>query len=122
MAQNPYVCFFHSLRDMDVQEWNRIVIRSDPSHDQRTLNAPTTSQVAATIWVEDAPSAAPLTQDIVVYARTCTSYRILHYYGCYDPLQYPLLFPHGETGWHRRIYRRQVRRRPHQQLQSFPIN
>lgn len=25
----------------------------------------------------------------------------MHYYfGCYDPLQYPLLFPNGESGWH----------------------
>jgi len=23
-----------------------------------------------------------------------------YYYGCYDPLQYPLLFPHGQNGWH----------------------
>jgi hypothetical protein len=21
------------------------------------------------------------------------------YYGCYDPLSYPLFFPRGETGW-----------------------
>ena len=23
------------------------------------------------------------------------------YYGCYDPLSYPLFFPRGETGWNR---------------------
>ena len=23
-----------------------------------------------------------------------------YYYGCYDPLQYPLLFPFGKNGWH----------------------
>jgi hypothetical protein len=23
------------------------------------------------------------------------------YYGCYDPLSYPLFFPRGELGWHR---------------------
>jgi hypothetical protein len=23
------------------------------------------------------------------------------YYGCYDPLAYPLFFPGGETGWNR---------------------
>nr|GMD96753.1 uncharacterized protein LOC109176597 [Ipomoea batatas] len=26
-------------------------------------------------------------------------------YGCYDPLQYPLLFPHGDIGWHEGIHR-----------------
>ncbi|KAK9688716.1 hypothetical protein RND81_09G006000 [Saponaria officinalis] len=29
----------------------------------------------------------------------------MHYYGCYDPLQYPLLFPRGESGWHQGISR-----------------
>lgn len=24
----------------------------------------------------------------------------MHYYGCYDPLQYPLLRPYGDSGWH----------------------
>lgn len=28
-----------------------------------------------------------------------------YYFGCYDPLQYPLLFPYGETGWHQGIQR-----------------
>ena len=23
------------------------------------------------------------------------------YYGCYDPLSYPLFFPRGESGWNR---------------------
>ncbi|KAK9732852.1 hypothetical protein RND81_04G027000 [Saponaria officinalis] len=121
METNPYARFFRSLRDLDVQEWNRIVIRSDPTHDQHTHNAPTASQVAG-IWVEDAPADSPLTQDIVVYARSGASHRILHHYGCYDPLQYPILFSYCETGCHRCIYRRNVRRRPNQQVESFPIN
>ncbi|KAK9682044.1 hypothetical protein RND81_10G046700 [Saponaria officinalis] len=121
MENNPYARFFRSLRNLGVQEWNRIVIRANPTHDQRTYNAPTASQVAG-IWVEDAPADSPLTQDILVYARSRTSHRIFHYYGCYDPLQYPILFPYGETGWHRCIYRRNVRRRPNQHVESFPIN
>ncbi|KAK9733317.1 hypothetical protein RND81_04G059400 [Saponaria officinalis] len=118
---NPHARFFSSLRDLGVQEWNRIVIRADPTHDRRTHNASTASQVAG-IWVEDAPADSPLTQDIVVYTRSGASHRILHYYDCYDPLQYPILFPYGETGWHHCIYRRNVRRRPNQQVESFPIN
>ena len=27
------------------------------------------------------------------------------YYGCYDALRYPLLFPFGKNGWHRNISR-----------------
>ncbi|XP_074298757.1 uncharacterized protein LOC141629686 [Silene latifolia] len=30
----------------------------------------------------------------------------MHYYGCYDPLQYPLLFPCGECGWHQGLKKR----------------
>ena len=29
-----------------------------------------------------------------------------HYYGCYDPLQYPQLFPKGDVGWHQNILER----------------
>ena len=28
---------------------------------------------------------------------------IYHYYGCYDPLQYPLLFSFGDCGWHQAL-------------------
>ncbi|KAK9749545.1 hypothetical protein RND81_02G133500 [Saponaria officinalis] len=98
MEKNPYVRFFRSLRDLDIQEWNRIVIRADPTHDQRTHNALIASQVAG-IWVEDTPADSPLTQDIV----------------------YPILFPYGETGWHRCIYRHNIRRRPNQQVDVHRI-
>ena len=27
-------------------------------------------------------------------------HHILHYYGCYDPLQYPLLFHFDSSDWH----------------------
>ena len=32
--------------------------------------------------------------------RSARTHRIRHYYGCYDALQYPLLFPYGKNGWH----------------------
>ncbi|XP_074278706.1 uncharacterized protein LOC141602303 [Silene latifolia] len=109
------------LRDVGIDEESRIIIKSDPSQDQRTHNAPTTSQVAA-IWVDDENSSQPPRHDIVIYANSGTSHRILHYYGCYDPLQYPLLFPFGETDWHRRIYRASSHPRRRPDPQTFPIN
>ncbi|KAK9690194.1 hypothetical protein RND81_09G110600 [Saponaria officinalis] len=36
---------------------------------------------------------------ILVTGKSNESHRIMNYYGCYDPLQYPLLFPRGECGW-----------------------
>ncbi|XP_074315739.1 uncharacterized protein LOC141651949 [Silene latifolia] len=67
MDSNPYAKFFRSLRTLEVSEATRIVIRADPMHDQRTHNAPTTSQIAA-IWVEDDITPQPLRHDILVYA------------------------------------------------------
>ncbi|PKA53311.1 hypothetical protein AXF42_Ash010041 [Apostasia shenzhenica] len=70
--------------------------------DQRVYNTPTSSQVAG-ILVEqtiDPPTKGP---HIIVSSSSGQSYRIQHFYGCYDPLQYPLLFPYGDTGWHQGI-------------------
>ncbi|XP_074293042.1 uncharacterized protein LOC141619937 [Silene latifolia] len=121
MDSNPYAKFFRSLRTLEVSEATRIFIRADPMHDQRTQSAPTTSHIA-TIWVEDDTTPQPLRHDILVYACSGQPHRILHYYSCYDPLQYPLLFPFGETGWYRAIYRRGYRRHHRRDCPTFPIN
>ncbi|KAG9144060.1 hypothetical protein Leryth_026969 [Lithospermum erythrorhizon] len=41
--------------------------------------------------------------DIRIYTKSGRSHIIQYYYGCYDPLQYVLMFPHGEPGWHNNI-------------------
>ncbi|XP_057247377.1 uncharacterized protein LOC125492930 [Beta vulgaris subsp. vulgaris] len=74
MESNPYAKFFHSLKDQHIIDISRIVIRSDPNHDQRTHNAPVASQVAA-IWVEDGGSSQPLTHDIIVRPHSGSSQR-----------------------------------------------
>ena len=40
---------------------------------------------------------------IIIDNHADNSHRIKYYYGCYDPLQYPLLFPYGDTSWHKRL-------------------
>nr|GLL31487.1 uncharacterized protein LOC107058457 [Ipomoea trifida] len=85
MSGNPYGQFFRSLKDIAQTDEFSIILRSDISMDQRTYNMPSASQVAA-IWIEDKHSGR--------------SQYIQYYYVCYDPLQYPLLFPHGDIGWH----------------------
>ncbi|XP_074303199.1 uncharacterized protein LOC141637624 [Silene latifolia] len=121
MNANPYATFFRSLRKLNISEESRIVIRADPTHDQRTHNAPLASQVAA-IWIEDGGSSEPLRHDIVVYARSGYSHHVLHYYACYDLLRYPLLFLNGDTGWHRRVYKYNNSRRRREPCSTFPIN
>ncbi|KAL6578974.1 hypothetical protein OROMI_009190 [Orobanche minor] len=104
MQLNPYAMFFRGLRELvNLEEYN-IVLRADPSLDMRIFNLPTVNQVAA-IWNEmtDAPAMQP--HNIRVYAYSGKTYCVHYYYGCYDPLQYPLLFSHGESGWHTGIHR-----------------
>ena len=81
----------------------KIIIREDPDLDQRVYNCPAASQVAA-IWLED-DHREITDKDIVVYSHAGYSYDVWYYYGCYDPLQYALLFPYGDTGWHEGIER-----------------
>ena len=101
---NPYCRFFRNHRGVSDLDNYKILIRSDVEVDQRLYNSPSVSQVAA-VWVDDAPSRERKSRDIVVYGHAGFSHKVEYYFGCYDPLQYPLLFPHGESGWHRRIQR-----------------
>ncbi|GAA0158935.1 hypothetical protein LIER_15838 [Lithospermum erythrorhizon] len=77
-------------------------ISKDVNLDQRVYNSLTTDQVAA-IWVEGNNSHIPNQRQIVVHCHSGYTHRIQHYYGCYDPLQYPLLCPSGEIGWQQKI-------------------
>ncbi|XP_074270206.1 uncharacterized protein LOC141593151 [Silene latifolia] len=96
---NPYARFFQSLQEIDVQEDTRIVINKNARTDQRVYNAPTSDEVAV-IWSEQSASDEMSGPHITVTGKSDKSHRILHYYACYDPLQYPLLFPFEESGWH----------------------
>ncbi|GAA0170490.1 hypothetical protein LIER_24735 [Lithospermum erythrorhizon] len=99
---NPYVKFFKSLQDMSSIHYVQLHISKDVNLDQRLYNCPTSDQVAA-IWVEGYNLNVPIERDIIIHSHSGYNHKLKHYYGCYDPLQYPLLFPFGEAGWHRNI-------------------
>ncbi|KAG6641259.1 hypothetical protein CIPAW_09G061200 [Carya illinoinensis] len=101
---NPYSLFFRSLGDLSNLKNQVIHIRSDVGLDQRVFNVPTSSQVAA-IWVENEDADQLRGRDIYVFSHSGGSHIVQYYFGCYDPLQYPLLFPLGDTGWHQCIQR-----------------
>ncbi|XP_031094289.1 uncharacterized protein LOC115998774 [Ipomoea triloba] len=101
MSCNPYATFFRSLKDVVHSDDFSILLNSSPSLDQRLYNSPTASQVAA-VWIEDYDGVED-NRNIRVYAHCGRSQNIQYYYGCYDPLQYPLLFPFGDVGWHEGI-------------------
>ncbi|XP_062093997.1 uncharacterized protein LOC133800034 [Humulus lupulus] len=101
---NPYSIFFRSLGDLEDLENQTILIRTDPGLDQRVFNAPTSSQVAA-ILVENNEGEQLKPRDIFVHNHLGGNHKVQYYFGCYDPLQYPLLFPFGDIGWHQGIKR-----------------
>nr|DAD32814.1 TPA_asm: hypothetical protein HUJ06_011665 [Nelumbo nucifera] len=102
LSINTYSQFFRNLKDLNSLEEYHICIKSDVKIDQRVYNAPSTDKVAA-IWIEGSNGSGQEERDIVVHACSGSRHRVKHYYGCYDPLQYPLLFPKGEVGWHPNI-------------------
>ncbi|XP_073302966.1 uncharacterized protein [Primulina huaijiensis] len=68
---------------------------------QMSIKAP--YQVAA-IWFEGNDSVnIPYDRDIVVHGNDGLMHQIMYYFRCYDPLQYPLFFPYGDSGWHQHI-------------------
>ncbi|KAL0277960.1 UNVERIFIED_CONTAM: hypothetical protein Sradi_7309600, partial [Sesamum radiatum] len=99
---NPYAKIFRRLKDYPSVKDIQLHISKDVKLDQRVYNSPTADQVAA-IWVEGNDGDIPFERDIIVHSHSGHRHRIKHYYGCYDPLQYPILFPRGDTGWHQNI-------------------
>ncbi|GMF53774.1 unnamed protein product [Phytophthora fragariaefolia] len=82
--------------------------RSNP----HTYNLPTVSEVGATL-IEDGNLECP--RDILLWAKGHNKLRLVGSNPMYDPLQYPLLLPHGGLGWtYTDTYRRfQTKTRAH---------
>ncbi|XP_074301054.1 uncharacterized protein LOC141632403 [Silene latifolia] len=99
MDDNPYGKFFRSLQEIGVTKNTRIVLSTDPTNDQRVYNAPTSDEVAV-VWPDNTAMQGNEGPHIITYGRGSHNNSIRHFYMCYDPLQYPLLFPKGDSGWH----------------------
>ena len=100
LANNPYAQFFRSLNDFEIGDDFKITISKDVKLDQQVYNVPTSSQVAG-IWVEGNDCNGTQQRNIIVHAHSGESLNVQSYFGCYDPLSYPLVFPNGDVGWHR---------------------
>ncbi|XP_016490183.1 uncharacterized protein LOC107809981 isoform X1 [Nicotiana tabacum] len=96
---NPYSFFIRSLIDIPELQNFHIGLKCDPGLDQRVYNLPTSSEVAA-IWVENNDNSINHAPHIQIYTQSKKTQIVNYYYGCYDALQYPLLFPYGRNGWH----------------------
>ncbi|XP_063920386.1 uncharacterized protein LOC135135292 [Zophobas morio] len=80
----------------------KLIIRADktPSNEhERRFNAPIAPEVAAVIVGTEITR-----RDIVISRRNQTKQRIAETHRSYDALQYPILFPRGEDGYHLELY------------------
>ena len=101
MIVNRYVRQFKTAfeRRKDLGPEYKVIIRSDRipvGEHARTFNAPTTDEVAVLLA---APDLATKGRDVVVEWQTGGLKRMNELNPAYDPLQYPLLFPHGTDGY-----------------------
>ena len=78
---------YNTNNDVDVR------LRLSPGLDCRQYNVPTADEVA--IILPGMNSTEP--RDIILRHRDGPLYRISDLHPAYVPLQYPLLFPHGEN-------------------------
>lgn len=96
---NELVKLFKTALDMMPSDDYKIVIRADKTpfgEQERRFNAPTLNEVAVVIVGENLGS-----RDIVLSRRDGNHLqRISETHRSYDALQYPLLFPRGEDGYH----------------------
>nr|DAD19672.1 TPA_asm: hypothetical protein HUJ06_021135 [Nelumbo nucifera] len=97
---NPYAKVFRYARDL-LPPNRRIELRmqilEQRGPNQRQYNKPSCSEVAA-LMVGDG-SQSTNRRDVIVSTLDNRLKRIDETHPCYMPLQYPLLFPHGEDGW-----------------------
>nr|XP_033512702.1 uncharacterized protein LOC104098914 isoform X2 [Nicotiana tomentosiformis] len=99
LSINPYSIFLKSLTNVPKLSDCYIALKCEPKSDQHVYNLPTTTEVAE-IWVHDNAANIVSTPHIRIYTHSDKTQSVNYYYGCYDALQYPLLFPYGQNGWH----------------------
>lgn len=99
LEQNPYLRFFRSLKEIPDLDTCEIRLKANPKLSDSTSAPPCASQVA-TFWNEPEDGTELREREILVHHHAGHSQIIRYYYGCYDSLQYTLLFPRGDPGWH----------------------
>jgi hypothetical protein len=87
---------YEILQNYNPEDDMQIRLRLEPGLDRNTYNLPTADEVA--VILPGSGSTEP--RDIVLRCRDGPLHRISDLHPAYIPLQYPLLFPRGENGWH----------------------
>ncbi|XP_036341751.1 uncharacterized protein LOC118751090, partial [Rhagoletis pomonella] len=96
--QNNLIRLFKTALDQMPSDDYSVVIRADKVPDgehERRFNAPVTGDVAIVIVGTEFDR-----RDIIIHRRNANVQRVSETHRSYDALQYPVLFPHGEEGYH----------------------
>lgn len=96
--ENELVKLFLTAIERMPNDDHQIVIRPDKTpagEHARRFNAPTNDEVAIIMVGEQFA-----TRDIVLQRRNDQLQRVCETHRCYDALQYPILFPRGQDGYH----------------------
>ena len=104
---NPYVTTYRTAKErLDSEDHISLCLKTvDAPHlDQRRYNHPTASEVAIVMVGTGEDGATE--RDLVVQTRDGNFYSISYLKSFYIPLRYPLIFVHGEQGWHPNIFLR----------------
>ena len=100
-GSHPYVQIYkHAheiLKDYNPANDAQVRLRLAPGYDSHCYNLPSADEVAVILPDNEAGSHP---RDIVLRLRQGPLQRISELHPSYAPLQYPLLFPHGEPGWY----------------------
>ena len=99
---NPFVESFTSAGNAKTDNME-LIIHNTHGKDMRQYNQLTASEVAVIFDIDR--NQTPKPRDIVLKTHEGIFKHISELNGAYDPLQYPLLFPYGEYGWHDQIFR-----------------
>src|SRR6266540_4147235 len=103
---NPFVHTFMSAGDQAKDNANisdmNLFIHNTHGKDMRQYNKPIASEIAVIIFDYDYASEP---RDIIIKTHEEQLQHISELHSAYDPLQYPLLFPYSEYGWHDNILR-----------------
>ncbi|XP_062714405.1 uncharacterized protein LOC115261339 [Aedes albopictus] len=95
---NDLIRTFKSALDRMPTDEYRVIIRADrtpPGEHERRYNAPQVDEVAVVMSSDNCER-----RDIIIQRRGESLQRISETHRSYDALQYPVMFPYGEDGYH----------------------
>ena len=103
---HPYVELyrqaFEVMREKPPEEQNTVAmrLRAERHQDLRRYNLPTANDEVAVIIPGDGSEEHSDHRDIILRLRAGSLERMTHLHPSYSTPHYPILFPHGEDGWH----------------------